>query len=70
MQIGRLPQIPKSISKIQAIFYLGRKKFSEFHRKITFFEKIISEVLHLKMDVLLPSVDTKIVGKATCGRAL
>lgn len=28
-----------------------------------FFEKIISEVLNLKMNVLLPGVDTKIVGK-------
>lgn len=41
-----------------------------------FFEKIISEVLNLKMNVLLPGVGTKIVGKelfsleANCGRAI
>jgi len=31
----------------------GEKKISELHRKITFFEKTISQVLNLKMDVLV-----------------
>lgn len=32
-------------------------------QKNNFFEKIISEVLNLKMNVLLPGVGTKTVGK-------
>lgn len=61
MQIGVPPEIPKSISKIQAILslFFGGRRNVDFPNYIA--EKIIAEVL--KVNVLFPDVGTKIIGK-------